>query len=542
VAAERSTRDLDGPLFRQLFEDASKLLHRHIEPLNAINVFPVPDGDTGTNMHLTLQAGVQGLTSDPDGVARAAEALARGALMGARGNSGVILSQVLRGLAYGLDRLQRADGAALVVAFRAASDAAYEALSQPREGTILTVVRQTAEALEQAAPEGVGGVLDEASVAARSAVERTPELLPVLKEAGVVDAGGMGFAVIVEGLRRSWHGDTLDVDITVGEGVEKDWRNELALSQERHAGETGYCTEFVVEGSGIDPSAVRARLGELGSSLLVVGSGDLWRVHVHTVQPDDALAYGRTLGEVSRVKVDNMEAQIRQFTGETTMPEPVTPAIDIVAVAAGEGVEATFRSVGVANLVQGGQTMNPSAGEILDAIEACPRDDVVVLPNNKNIVAAAEHAARESTKHVRVVPSRTLPQGFAAVLAVNADLTFDANVAAMERALTSVRSAEVTRAVRATTIDGQRIEMGQAIGIVDGELTVVADDVGEAARQCASRMLSPDASLLTMYRGEDVREGDAEALAESLRAAHPAIEVDLIYGGQPHYPYILSAE
>ena len=539
---------LDGPTLRTAFTDACSLLKRHVQVVNAINVFPVPDGDTGTNLHLTLRVGVEELAqTHGDDLAEAAQALAHGTLMGARGNSGVILSQILQGFAAALDGRREADGPALAAALSAAADAAYSALSEPVEGTILTVMREAARAVAEEPPATVEETLARASAAAREAVDRTPELLPVLKEAGVVDAGGLGLFVILEGLLRSIRGEPLDVDLAPEVAVEAGWRSEAASLHQAQSGESGYCTEFMVDGTGLEPAAVRERLASLGSSLLVVGGGGLLRVHLHTARPDDALAYGRTLGELSQVKVDNLEAQIQRFVSEEPPPVTTTAGIGVVAVAAGEGIEAAFRSVGVTDLVRGGQTMNPSAGEILEAIAACPAEQVVVLPNNKNIVAAAQQAAQQSSKQVTVVPSRSIPQGIAAVLALNPDLPFEANAEAMERTLASVRSAEVTRAVRATTIEGRRIELGQAIGVVDGTLRVVTDDIESAVHACVEEMRSSQASpagvsLLTIYAGRDVRDEDAKALVAALRTGYPDLEIELVAGGQPHYPYLLSLE
>lgn len=539
----RAIAALDGALLRLACNDASALLQRHAGVLNAINVFPVPDGDTGTNMHLTFRAAVDEMASAPEGGAGAvAEALARGALMGARGNSGVILSQVLRGIASALAGRNEADGPAIAAALVAGAREAQKALSEPREGTILTVIRDAADAVARDTPAAADETLARAVEAAKASVERTPELLPVLKEAGVVDAGGLGLAVILEGMLRSMRGEPLDVDLAPDVAVQAEWRNEAATFHEAHEGETGYCTEFVVSGSREAAADARTHLAILGTSLLVVGDHDLLRVHLHTTVPDDALAYGRSLGDLSRVKVDNMEAQIQRFV-EAEMPATsVASTLGVVAVAAGPGIEAAFRSVGVTHLVQGGQTMNPSAGEVLAAIEACPEGEVAVLPNNKNIIAAAQQAAERSAKRVAVIPSRSIPQGVAAVLALTSDVPFEANVAAMERALTSVRSAEVTRAVRATTMEGRRIEEGQAIGIIDGSLRVVAPDVPSAVRECIDLMRTPDTSLLTLYAGADVRDADAQSLAAELRSQFAELELQLVRGGQPHYPYILSLE
>ena len=534
---------IDGSTLRSSFTDACALLKRHIAALNAINVFPVPDGDTGANMHLTLREGVRALAAtEGDNLAEAVEALAHGTLMGARGNSGVILSQILRGLATGLAGRREADGPALAAALSVASEAAYGALSEPVEGTILTVIQDSARSVADEPPATVDGVLERAVAAAKQAVDRTPELLPQLKEAGVVDAGGLGLAIILEGVLRSLRGDSLDVDLAPDVAVEAGWRSEAASLHQAEHGVSGYCTEFIVEGEKLEPAAARERLGALGTSLLVVGGDGLLRVHLHTKQPDEALAYGRTVGELSQVKVDNLEAQIQRFVSDQPTPTETAAGLSVVAVVAGEGIEAAFRSVGVADLVRGGQTMNPSAGEILEAIESCAAEQIAVLPNNKNIIAAAQQAAEESTKQVTVVPSRSIPQGIAAVLALTPDLSFEANTAMMERALASVRSAEVTRAVRATTIEGKRIELGQAVGVVDGAMRVVADDIDAAVRACVEAMRSPDSSLLTLYAGEDVRDEDAERLVEALGDHYPDVEVELVRGGQPHYPYLLSLE
>ncbi len=522
-----------------MFLDAHALLERHVAALNAINVFPVPDGDTGTNMHLTMKAAVEAVDAlemkhAPD----VAKALAHGALMGARGNSGVILSQILRGFARSLDSESDIDGPALAGALARASDDAYAALAEPKEGTILTVIRAAADAAN-AGRSTAGDVLSHAASAAHAAVEQTPELLPVLKEAGVVDAGGLGLAIVLEGLSRSFHDETLDVDLTPEMPNAAGWQSQAASLHDAQHGTAGYCTEFVVRGATIDAGEVRSHLQQFGDSLLVVGDESLLRVHVHTATPDDALEYGRTLGDVSQVKVDNMEEQVLEFAS----PEaPALADIGVVAIAEGPGIEAAFRSVGVTQLIEGGQTMNPSAGEILKAIGACPQDHVIVLPNNKNVIAAAEQAAAEANKTAAVVPSKSIPQGVAAVLALNSDLSFDENVDSMARAATSVRSAEVTRAVRATVINGRKIHAGQAIGIVEGDLTVVSASLEQAVHDSITEMDVARASLLTVYSGAAVRRHEAEALVQELRERHPDIEVELVPGGQRHYSYLLSLE
>jgi DAK2 domain fusion protein YloV len=539
-AFRNSASNIDGPLFKKLFSDADQLLHRHVEALNAINVFPVPDGDTGTNMHLTLHAGVEELTNPGNRtLSEAAHALAHGTLMGARGNSGVILSQVLRGFDSAFASRETISGADISAAFKGAEDAARSAISQPREGTMLTVIGDVARALAERQPGAALEALDLAVFEANTSVARTPDLLPVLKEAGVVDAGGAGLAIILEGLARSLRGDTLDIDLAPRGSVREDWRTSSALHQE--GDEHGYCTEFVINGPGLDAGTVQERLPSFGSSLLVVDGDGLIRVHLHTEDPDAAIAYGRTLGDLSHVKVDNLEEQVSRFAAATPRA-PVASSIDIVAVVNGPGIEAAFRGIGMAHPVRGGQTMNPSAGEVLAAIDACGANEVVVLPNNRNIIAAARQAAGKSPKRVAVIPSASVPQGLAAALALNRDLTFDENVDAMERALTTVRSAEVTRAVRDTTIDGRNVRVGQSIGIVEGRIRVVEDDLSSAVHGCLVEMFSEGMSLLTIYSGADVRDAEVDALAESIKVSYPSLEVEPVRGGQAHYPYILSLE
>jgi DAK2 domain fusion protein YloV len=533
---------LDGATFQRAFHDADTLLSKHIDALNAINVYPVPDGDTGTNMSLTLRAAVEAMDQQTNtSVSASVEDLARGALLGARGNFGVILSQVLRGLSEGLERSASADGPALARALDSSRLAAYGALSQPREGTILTVIREVAESTAHGSPNEARDVLDIAARAAFDAVERTPEMLPVLKEAGVVDAGALGLAIILEGLRRSVSGEPLDIDLTPDIDLSGSWQKDAASLHRSEHGDSGYCTEFLIAGTGLDAANARARLETMGTSLLVVGQADLLRVHIHTTQPDEVLAYGRSLGELTHTKIDNLEAQIDSFAGAET-EDGQAGQISVVAVASGSGIEQAFRSIGVDTTVEGGQTMNPSAGEILEAIESASGHQVIVLPNNKNIVAAADQAARESSKDVVVVPTRSVPQGIAAALTLNPDLSLDENKALMQHSLSSVRSGEVTRAVRATTLNGRAVRVGDVIGIVDGDLRVVASTVPDAVADTVQAMLQDDASLLTLYSGRDTSEGDATILAESLREEHSTIEVELIRGGQPHYLYLISVE
>jgi len=535
---------LSGDVLRDMFAAATSFLQRNTDAINAINVFPVPDGDTGTNMHLTMAAAMEEAPRADGSTAEAiARAMAHGALLGARGNSGVILSQMLRGLAKGIGGQRQVDANILATALEEASAAAYGALSEPVEGTMLTVMREAAAAARGRADGSATEVLAAAVKAAQDALARTPDLLPVLKEAGVVDAGGQGLCVLLEASLAFLRGEAPAPRVVGPRELEASW---LAATEVlHHEGETpyGYCTEFLINSQGLDREAIQRRVTQMGQSVLVVGDAEVVRVHLHTTDPGGAISFGTSLGSLSGVKVEDMEAQLQAFV-ERHRERPPTEwlSVGVVAVAAGEGLRAALESMGTCRVVPGGQTMNPSAQEILDAIQSCPVDRVVVLPNNKNVILAARQAAEHSSKEVVVVPTISVPQGVAAVLALSQDMDLEANVAAMTAAMSSVRSAEVTRAVRATAVGGRHVAEGEAIGIVDGELCVAESRVEDAAQACIRRMAWPEASLLTLYFGEQTSRQEADALADQLRAEHSPLEVEVVDGGQPHYPYLISME
>jgi hypothetical protein len=542
-----SPRGIDGPALRQAFAGGAAALSQQADALNAINVFPIPDGDTGTNMSGTMRAAIDEAASDPSETAAAvAQAAARGALMGAKGNSGVILSQILDGIAGLHDGAAAIDARALADGLERGRAAAYHVVSNPKEGTILTAITAAAEAAAASAATGgdADATLAAAVDAARDAVARTPELLPVLKEAGVVDAGAQGLYVLLDGMLRALRGEAPSAASADLGAIDPSW---LAATRRAHnEGErSGFCTEFVVQGRALDGDAIRARLSPIGNSLLVVGGGDLVRVHVHTHTPDDALAYARTLGTLSHEKVEDMEAQFQALAargGAATAAAPVTSGIAVVAVGAGAGIEALLRSIGATAVVHGGQTMNPSAGDIRAAIEATGAADVIVLPDNKNVIMAARQAAGGLAQRVRVIPSRSIPQGVAALVALNTEATLDENVAAMQDAIAQVHTGEVTLAARATRIHGLQIRKGQPIGIVDGDLVVAEESIADAVRGCVAKMIDGrDTTLITLYAGAGQDEAAASALADALRAEFGA-EVEVVDGGQPHYPYLVGVE
>jgi DAK2 domain fusion protein YloV len=537
----------DGRDLREMFAAATSWLERNADAINSINVYPVPDGDTGTNMYLTMRATMEeAFHAKSDGAGDVAQAMARGALMGARGNSGVILSQILSGIADRLSEKESFSGSDFAEALEAASAKAYKAVSQPQEGTILTVIREGAAAAKHKARRvgsSLKSVLTGTVEAASEAVSKTPSLLPVLREAGVVDAGGQGLYVMLEGALRYVRGDTGPPATLAARDPEANWLATTASLHESAESPYGYCTEFLLKGKKLDSGAVLEKMLTLGDSVLVVGDESLLRVHVHTHDPGAAVSYGTSLGSVTTVKIDNIQTQAAEFV---TRPRPeaeaFTARVSTVAVVSGLGLEQVLRSLGVTAIVRGGQTMNPSTEELLAAVDACPSQEVIVLPNNKNVVMAAQQAAEHSAKTVKVVATTSVPQGVAALLALDAEAGLGENASAMEAARRSVRTAEVTRAVRATISGGLRVRRGQAIALIDGELKVAETSLRGAVRAALEQMLTLGSGLITLYYGADTALEEAQALADDLAREHASLEIELVAGGQPHYQYIVSVE
>ncbi len=539
---------IDGAALSRAFTAGAGALRNQAAALNAINVFPVPDGDTGTNMSLTMSAAAaiaeqSGATTAADVAKEAAKA----SLMTAKGNSGVILSQILAGIAAAVTG-DTIDATTLADALDRARAAAYRVVSNPREGTILTAITGASEAAAIAAHNttSADAVLAAAVEGAREAVARTPELLPVLKEAGVVDAGAQGLFVFLDGMLRGMRGEPIDDAPSDFGAIDASW---LEAREQLHGdgAQAGFCTEFVIQSEpparrALDPDAIRAHLQSLGDSLLVVGDEAIVRVHVHTAAPDDAFAYARTLGALSHEKADDMERQFLALAARSrdSASKPID-GVAVVAIGAGDGIEALFRSLGAAEIVRGGQTMNPSAGDIRAAIDATGATDVIVLPNNKNVILAAQIAAKDMPG-VRVIPTRSIPQGVAALVAMNIETSLDENAVSMAVAITDVRTGEVTLAARATTMHGKTIAEGQPIGLVDGDLVVAEATVSDAVRSCVSIMIGGrDAPLVTLYAGDGEDAASAGAIADALRTDF-GIEVEVVAGGQPHYPYLIGVE
>lgn len=550
MATRVTIEALSGGQLRDMFGAAAAWLEKHTESVNAINVFPVPDGDTGTNMYLTMRSVMEEAQRCPEeGAGAIMAAMSQGALMGARGNSGVILSQIIRGMTRAVGEAETIDASIWVRGLEEGAAGAYKAVTKPAEGTILTVMREASEAARQTfdseAPD-ILGVMEATLEAASQSLERTPTLLPVLAEAGVVDAGGKGLLVLLDGMTRHLKGEPMDVAASVPEEqVGQEW---LAVTSQLHGQEEslyGYCTEFLIGGKEMEPDSVRNRMLELGDSVLVVGDDRLVRVHVHTDDPGAALSHGTGVGSLLQVKVDNIREQADRFLemheGRAEV-EAQPEAISSVAVAAGEGMATVFRSVGCTKVVSGGPTMNPSTRDILDAVEACPSDEVILLPNDKNIIMAAKQAEELTQKRLRVVETRSIPQGIAALLALNQDAELEANVTAMKEAGQGVLTLEVCRAVRSTRIGGVKVREGQIIAIVDDELKLAAETAEEGVLRALEGVEAEGASLVTLYYGADTKQAEAESLGERVKQAFPQYDVEVVCGGQPHYNYIASVE
>jgi DAK2 domain fusion protein YloV len=543
-----SAESLSGPELRDLFAAATTWLERNVPQVNAVNVFPVPDGDTGTNMFLTMRSTMEEAErcADPSAGAVLA-AMSHGALMGARGNSGVILSQIIGGLAKGVDGADAVTPADLTAGLSHASTAAYKAVTKPAEGTILTVIREVSEAANAANAGDFSALLDVAVAEAKASVQRTPSLLPVLAEAGVVDAGGLGLSVLLEGMLRHLRGEAPE-EAVAAETVQEDW---LAATGARHETEDslyGYCTEVLISASGVDIEAFRERVLALGDSVIVVGDPGLVRVHVHTDDPGAALSLGTSAGPLVQVKVDNIRRQAERFVEMHEEKQAASgapgesPALCTVVVVAGEGMAAVFRDLGCTRTISGGPTMNPSTRDIVEAVDACPSDDVAVLPNDKNIILAAEQARDLTKKRLHVIGTRSMPQGIAALLAVNPEETDpEANVRAMEESREGIRTIEVTRSVRSTTIGGVKVSEGDVIAIVDDELKLAAPSPEEAVIG-ALKTLGGKGTLVTLYYGNTTERPSAEELARNIRRLYTSYEVEVVRGGQPHYDYIASVE
>ncbi len=550
ISEQKTRRPIDGQALKKLAEAALTWLRTNHESVNALNVFPVPDGDTGTNMVLTMQSAFDEIATSPEhSIGKMAAALAQGALMGARGNSGVILSQLWRGFARELEGIDVLTGEDFARALASARDTAYKGVVRPVEGTILTVAKDVAAAVEAAIQETQDplALLETAVQAADASVERTPELLDVLKEAGVVDSGGKGLFFILDGMLRHAQGLSLDTAIATVQPLAA-----LNLDEAMHAVEPGQDYEVVVDFRPHEPLQLEkfySDLEAMGTSIQI-GEGDgIYRMHIHvpTEKRYEPIDYTMSLGTITKVHIENLMAQMEEIENQKKRPPlklaPVEPGqIAVVAVAPGPGIANMFASLGAAAIIEGGQTMNPSTQEILQAFENLPTDKIIILPNNKNIHLAAQAATEVTVKNAVVIPSRTVPQGLSALLRLIPDGDFDDVVEAMKSALDDVETGEITTATRSVEIDGVQVNEGQTIVLHNGKLIHACEDLTEACLAFLEKAGAADFELITLFFGEDLNPNEAHSIADLIRERYPEQEVEVQDGGQPHYQFIIALE
>jgi len=537
---------VSGQDLREMFVAATGWLEKSSAEIDALNVFPVPDGDTGINMLLTMRSTMEEAYRAPDRSAAAvSQAMAKGALMGARGNSGVILSQILRGLAQSFAEKESFTAGDLVNGLQQSATMAYKGLSNPVEGTMLTVIKDVAAAV-QAQASGDGGdlisVMEAAVNAAGESVANTPTLLQVLREAGVVDAGGQGLYVILDGALRYLRGETEQMrfrkpQIIVSEIHATKVPQMIAVDEIPY----GYCTNLLLKGEGLDPDKLRKKLEGKGQSLVVAGDESAVRVHIHTLDPGEVMHFVSKLGTMHEIEIRNMDEQHHDFL---EMQKDRAPAADmaIITVASGDGLADVFNSLGVSAIVPGGQTMNPSTKDLLQAVESVSSDKIIILPNNKNIVATANQVQSLTEKTIEVVPAEAIPQGVAALLAFDYEANLSTNVQIMKKAMSSVKSIEITRAVRDTKIGGLKIKKKQAIGVLDGELVAVGDSTVDVLNQVLAKLDLDKVEVITIYYGADTKLDEAEQVGDNIRERYPRLQIEVVRGGQPHYNYIVSIE
>ncbi len=536
-----------GQDLRDMFSAATSWLEKSAADIDALNVFPVPDGDTGTNMMLTMRSTMEEAYRAPDHSASGvAHAMAKGALMGARGNSGVILSQIWRGLAQGLEGKESFTAAELADALQKSAVIAYKGVSNPVEGTMLTVMKDAANEAKNQVEQGqedIVTVLEATVNAAGDSVANTPRLLKVLKDAGVVDAGGQGLYTLLEGALRYLKGETELMRLRKPQIIVSELPLSVPLPQTVGVEEVpyGYCTEFLLKGEELEPEDIRKRLESKGESLIVVGDESAIRIHIHTLSPGTVIQFATKLGTLHQVSIRNMDEQHQDFLEMQKERMPTTDTA-VIAVASGEGLIEVFGSLGAAAVIPGGQTMNPSTKDILQAVESTFTDNVIILPNNKNIILTANQVQSLTQKKIKIVPTKTIPQGVVALLAFDYEADFKANAEIMEKALSSVRTIEITRSIRATKLNGLKIRRKQPIGLLDDDLVAVGETDLDVINKILAKLDLDKSEVITIYYGADTEANEAEEISASITEQYPQLQVEVIKGGQPHYNYIISVE
>ena len=554
-----NNKTIDAKILSRMFLSGAKNLEAKKEWINELNVFPVPDGDTGTNMTLTIMSAASevGALTDPD-MESLAKAISSGSLRGARGNSGVILSQLLRGFTRGVRKLTDLDAPAIAAAMERGVETAYKAVMKPKEGTILTVARAAADrAAELAdAAEDLDAFFDGIFQHAEETLARTPEMLPVLKEAGVVDSGGQGLLEVIKGAYDAFLGKEIDYSAISAEAKPAAPKAEAQSEVEI---KFGYCTEFIImlekEFTDKDEAEFKAFLSSIGDSIVCVADDEVVKVHVHTNDPGLAIQKGLTFGQLTRMKIDNMreehqekvireaEKEAAKQAEEAKKAEEPRKAMGFITVSIGEGLNDIFRELGADYIIEGGQTMNPSTEDMLNAIDQVNADSIFILPNNKNIILAANQAkALVEDKEIIVIPTKTVPQGITAIINFVPDADAKANEETMLEEIKNVKTGQVTYAVRDTHIDDKEIHEGDIMGIGDAGILAVGKGIEETAKAMLAELVDEDAELISLYYGEDVAEEEADKFAEELAELYPDVDIDAHFGGQPIYYYVLAVE
>lgn len=552
-----SIRTLDGRTFAEMILAGAQNLSQNASAVDALNVFPVPDGDTGTNMNLSMTSGAREVEQmNTDDIGKVGSALSKGLLMGARGNSGVILSQLFRGFSKSIETKKEINALEFAQALQAGVDMAYKAVMKPVEGTILTVAKDAAKkAMELAEKEtDITALMTAVIEEAEASLNRTPELLPVLKEVGVVDSGGKGLLCVYEGFLASLKGETVPqkaVLPSLDDMVSAEHHKSAQSMMNTEDIEFGFCTEVMVRldqtKREFDEGTFRQDLSQFGDSLLVIADESLAKVHIHAEEPGNVLNYAQHYGELIKIKIENMREQHTSIISQESKPAdnetpPAKQPYGIVTVAMGEGISDLFKSIGASVVIEGGQTMNPSTEDIVEAVKSVNAETVFILPNNSNIIMAANQAASVMDEQVFVIPAKTVPQGMSALLAFHPDQEAEANKANMLSAIQQVKSGQVTYSVRDTHIDGKDIKKGDFMGILNGKIIGTAEDQLSAAKMLLAEMIGEDDEIVTILYGEDASQEEAEELEAFLSEKYEDIEVEVHNGKQPLYSYIVSAE
>lgn len=543
---------VNGEHLYYMMSNAANKLELQSEYVNSLNVFPVPDGDTGTNMSMTFRAAVKEIEGmDNKNIGEVSKKLAKGALMGARGNSGVILSQILRGISKGLEGKEEADASEFANALLEGSKSAYKAVMRPTEGTILTIVRTAGEVAVALKEDNITELMREVCRESKIMLDKTPEMLPALKKAKVVDSGGMGLLIILQGMQEALENGlkvTTGTPQAVKASVAKAQRSETMSEEDI---KFGYCTEFIILGDSNHAEEFKSKVINKGDSLVVVGYEDVIKVHIHTNNPGKVLEEAVKFGELSKIKIDNMREEHREMLEgmyeEAAETEESVAAGEFkkyafISVAMGEGMKNIFKDLGVDYVIEGGQTMNPSTQDMLEAIDKLNAEHIFILPNNKNIIMAANQAAEISDKDIRVIPTKTIPQGITCITMFNPEADVEENTEELKEAMEMVKTTSVTYAVRDTEVDGKEIKEGNILGLVEGKIKEVGEDPYKVAEDLIDSSVDEDSELITIFYGKDCEEEKVDALIEKLEGKYEDLDVQCYKGEQPLYYFIMSVE